>query len=78
MKIGKVHYLFTKRCIISTMKLLPEYTNKYQPGMVNRRNKNKPSPTGKLKNKVGNLEIEFGGLEIEPRSLLIKFEILEV
>ena len=33
------------------MKLLPEYTDKYQPGMVNRRNKNKPSPTGELKNK---------------------------
>ena len=49
MEITKDHYLFTKQCIISTMKLLPEYTDKYQPGMVNRRNKNKP--TGELKNK---------------------------
>ena len=51
MEITKDHYLFTKQCIISAMKLLPEYTDKYQPGMVNRRNKNKPSPTGELKNK---------------------------
>ena len=33
------------------MKLLPEYTDKYQSGMVNRRNKNKSSPTGEMKNK---------------------------